>query len=137
MYLHIELNRLEVSIIAFIVTTIGVLYFFPRVLKNPFGKVSTKDWISRVGLYKPEHTLKYILLGIILAIITLSGMLFSSFQIGGYKPDLSTITLGQAIFSLTPGIWEEILFRGVIMKIIKKSCYYSSDNIRTCSHKRI
>ncbi|MCD6177323.1 MAG: CPBP family intramembrane metalloprotease [Candidatus Cloacimonetes bacterium] len=114
-FLHIELNRLEISIIAFVVTTLSVLYLFPKVYKIPFGKVSVKEWIFKVGLYKPEHTFKYIILGIILATITLSGMLFASFQIGGYKPDLSTITLGQAIFSLTPGIWEEILFRGVLM----------------------
>lgn len=114
-FFHFELNRLEISFIAFIVTTLSVLYFFPKVYKIPFGKVSVKEWILKVGLYKPEHTFKYILLGIILATITLTGMLYSSFQIGGYKPDLSKITLAQAIFSLTPGIWEEILFRGVLM----------------------
>jgi membrane protease YdiL (CAAX protease family) len=114
-FLHFELDRLGISIIAFTVTTLSVLYLFPKVYKIPFGKVSVREWIIKVGLYKPEHTFKYIILGILLATITLSGMLFASFQIGGYKPDLSTITLGQAIFSLTPGIWEEILFRGVLM----------------------
>ena len=114
-FLHFELDRLGISIIAFTVTTLSVLYLFPKVYKIPFGKVSVREWIIKIGLYKPEHTFKYIILGILLATITLSGMLFASFQIGGYKPDLSTITLGQAIFSLTPGIWEEILFRGVLM----------------------
>ena len=114
-FLHFELDKLEISIIAFVVTTLSVLYLFPKIYKIPFGKVSVKEWIFKVGLYKPEHTFKYIILGLILATITLSGMLFASFQIGGYKPDLSQITLGQAIFSLTPGIWEEILFRGVLM----------------------
>ena len=117
-FLHIELNRLEVSVIAFIVTTTSVLYLFPRVFKIPFGKVSVKDWISKVGLYKPDHIFKYIVLGAISAIINLLGMMIASYYIGNYTPTLSTISITQAVFSLTPGIWEEVLFRGVIMILL-------------------
>jgi len=117
-FLHFELNRLEVSVIAFIITTASVLFLFPRVFKIPFGKVSVKDFIFKVGLYRPDNIFKYIIIGVISAIITLSGMMLASYQIGKYIPTLSTITLTQAVFSLTPGIWEEILFRGVIMIVL-------------------
>lgn len=117
-FLKIELSRLMISVIAFVVTTAGVLFLFPRVFKIPFGRVTVKDFISRVGLYKPAGMHKYILIGAISAIITLSGMMFASYQTGKYVPVLSTITLTQAVFSLTPGIWEEVLFRGVLMIVL-------------------
>ena len=45
-------------------------------------------------------------------------MIIASYYIGNYIPTFSTISLAQAVFSLTPGIWEEILFRGVIMIVL-------------------
>lgn len=117
-FLKAELDRLMISVIAFVVTTAGVLFLFPRVLKIPFGRVSAKDFISRVGLYRPAGIHKYILIGVISAIITLSGMMLASYQTEKYIPASSTITLTQAVFSLTPGIWEEILFRGVLMIVL-------------------
>lgn len=116
--LKVELDRLMISAIAFVVTTAGVLFLFPRVFKIPFGRVNAKDFIFRVGLYRPAGIHKYILIGLISALITLSGMMLASMQTGKYVPVLSTITLTQAVFSLTPGIWEEILFRGVLMIVL-------------------
>ena len=117
-FFHIPLTKLEISIIAFFITSISVLYLFPRVFKIPFGKVDISDFVKKVGLYIPPRIYKYILLGVLSAILTLTGMLIGSMATGKYTFDISTITLSQAVFSLTPGIWEEVLFRGVIMIVL-------------------
>lgn len=115
---EIEFNKLEMSVIAFVVTSGSVLLLFPGVFKIPFGKVGIGDFIKKVGLYKPENVYKFVLLGIIAALFTLSGMLIGSQLTGKYVFSFSTITLSQAVFSLTPGIWEEVLFRGVLMILL-------------------
>lgn len=117
-FLHIKLSKLEISIIAFIITSLSVLFLFPRVFKIPFGKVSIGDFTKKVGFYISPKIYKYILLGVLSAFLTLSGMLIGSVATGKYIFDISTITLTQAVFSLTPGIWEEVLFRGVIMIVL-------------------
>lgn len=118
--LHFEINRLEISIIAFIVTTLSVLFLFPLVFKIPFGKVKIRDFINMVGIYKSDQLPSFLLIGVIASIITLTAMMLASYLTGKYEPVLSSITLTQVVFSLTPGIWEEVLFRGVIMVILLK-----------------
>ena len=127
--LHVDLSKLELSIIAFITTSLSILLLFPKVFKIPFGKVSIGDFVKNVGLSIPRKTYKYVLLGIMAALFTLSGMLIGSILTGKFAFSLATITLAQAVFSLTPGIWEEVLFRGVMMivllrltKSFKKAC---------------
>lgn len=117
-YCHIPLNRFQVSIIAFVVTSASVFLLFPLVFKIPFGKVTISEFLTELGLYRQDNIFRYVVLGIIPAIITLSGMMFASSLTGKYTPTFSTITLTQAVFSLTPGIYEEILFRGVIMIVL-------------------
>ncbi|NOY23901.1 MAG: CPBP family intramembrane metalloprotease [Acidobacteria bacterium] len=117
-FMHIDLSRLEVSVIAFVVTTSSVLLLFPGVFGIPFGKVSIGDFVRKVGLYKPKEMYKFVFLGMVAAFLTLTGMLLGSQATGKYVFDSMTITLTQAVFSLTPGIWEEVLFRGVIMIVL-------------------
>jgi membrane protease YdiL (CAAX protease family) len=45
-------------------------------------------------------------------------MLTGSLLTGKYSFDPATLSLGQILFALTPGIWEEILFRGVMMVVL-------------------
>jgi len=114
----VNISKLELSIIAFIVTSLSVLWLFPKVLKIPFGKVTILDFIRNVGLNKPNRVYLFVLLGFIAAFLTLSGMYLGSILTGKYIFDPSKITLTQAGFSLTPGVWEEILYRGVIMIVL-------------------
>ncbi|MCF8223711.1 MAG: CPBP family intramembrane metalloprotease [Bacteroidales bacterium] len=114
----IDLSKLEMSIIAFIITTLCALLLFPIVFKIPFGKVSIREFIYRVGLFPPKKIHGFILLGVLAAATTLSAMLIGSLLTGKYVFDSSKITLAQAIFSLTPGIWEEVFYRGIIMIVL-------------------
>lgn len=116
--LGLELGKVTLALIALVVTSAAVLLLFPRVLKIPFGSVSVKEFLGNLGLVKPRPLLKLVLLGLLAGLFTLSGMLAGSLLTGKYVFSTKTITLGQAVFSLTPGIWEELLLRGVLMIVL-------------------
>jgi membrane protease YdiL (CAAX protease family) len=118
MVFKIEIPRLISSIINLAVAALAAFFLFPQVFGIPFGKVKTRDFNTRIGFYLPDDAWKHILLGLILALCTLSGMLIASILTGRYVPDLGTITLTQSVFSLNPGIWEEVFYRGVLMMVL-------------------
>jgi membrane protease YdiL (CAAX protease family) len=116
--LNIDLSKLELSIIAFILTTLSTFLLFPKVFKIPFGKLSITDFIYKIGLYPSKKIFGFILIGVVAALTTLSAMLIGSIITGRYEFDSSTINLAHAIFSLTPGIFEEVFYRGIIMIVL-------------------
>ncbi len=119
-YSGLDLSKETLSLVALLVTSFSVLLFFPRIFGSPFGKISVKDFLKHLNLFPPSKPVQFIALGIIAAAFTLSGMLVGTILTGKYIFDPSNITIGQALFSLTPGIWEEVLFRGVLMIVLIK-----------------
>lgn len=115
---NIELSKPLQSSLIFIITSVGILLFFPRIFGSPFGKISIGEWLKRLGVYKPHNLSGNIFLGILLGAVSLTGMLLGSLFTGKYHPDLSTLNAGHLLFSLTPAIWEEVLFRGVVMMLL-------------------
>ena len=115
---NIELSKPLQSSLIFIITSVGILLFFPRIFGSPFGKISIGEWLKRLGVYKPHNLAGNIFLGILLGAVSLTGMLLGSLFTGKYHPDLSTLNAGHLLFSLTPAIWEEVLFRGVVMMVL-------------------
>ena len=113
-----DLSKVTLSLVALAVTSASVLLLFPRVFKLPFGSVSVRKFLANFGLIKPRPFLKLALLGAFAALFTLSGMLVGSLLTGKYVFSPAAITWGQAVFSLTPGFWEELLFRGVLMIVL-------------------
>ena len=111
-------SKLNGAIIALMITALASFILFPKIFGIPFGRINIKEWIQKIGLYLPQDGWKHILLGICLAICTLSGMLIGSILTGKYFFDINNITLGHMVFSLIPGIFEEIFFRGVLMIIL-------------------
>jgi membrane protease YdiL (CAAX protease family) len=98
---------------------LAAFILFPCVLKIPFGHVSVKEFSKRLGLYPfPAGAWKHVLLGILLAACTVSGMLAGTMLTGKYHVNWQTINLSQFIFSLGPGMWEETFFRGVLMMLL-------------------
>jgi membrane protease YdiL (CAAX protease family) len=118
MFFEIEIPRLISSIINLVVGAFAAFFLFPRVFGIPFGKITTRDFNRRIGFYLPHSAWKHILLGVILALCTLSGMLIASILTGKYVLNFGTITLTHSVFSLNPGIWEEVFFRGVLMMVL-------------------
>ncbi len=118
MIFKIEISKIVKSIINLGVGCFGVFYLFPVLYRAPFGAVPIKEYLQRIGLYVPPRVWRHIMLGIILALCTLSGMLLGSLLSGRYELNWSTINLKQIIFSLNPGIFEEIFYRGIIVMLL-------------------
>jgi membrane protease YdiL (CAAX protease family) len=93
---------------------------FPRWLGIPFGKIELREYLKRIGFYLPGGAWKHIILGLVLAACTLSGMLMASVLMGRYAVDTSTINVPHLVFSLNPGLWEEFFYRGVLMLLLLK-----------------
>lgn len=78
MIFKIEIAKLVSSIINLAVGCFGAFYLFPKLYRAPFGAVPLKEYLQRIGFYLPTSVWRHILLGIILAVCTLSGMLLGS-----------------------------------------------------------
>lgn len=115
---NLDMSKLQKAIMTFSVTSVSILLLFPRFFKIPFGKQTLWEWLRSVGVFAPSGIVKQILLGILLGAVSLTGMFLGSYFTGKYEFSWSNLSLGHFIFSLTPGIWEEIMFRGVLMIIL-------------------
>lgn len=122
----IDLSKIQKAIVSFLITSTSIVFLFPRVFKLPFGKQGIWKWLRSIGVLIPSGILKHILLGILLGAVSLTGMFLGSYFTGLYEFSWSNLSLGHFIFSLTPGIWEEIMYRGVIMILLIR--YYKSIN---------
>lgn len=114
----IGLPELVRAIIGFAVTAAATFLLFPKVLGIPFGKIEVSEWVRRIGLSPPPGAWKHLVLGISLAACTLSGMLAASILTGRFEFDLGNVSPSHLVFSLIPGIFEEIYFRGVLMFVL-------------------
>lgn len=118
MIFDIDLSKLVILLISLAVSAFGAFYLFPVVYRAPFGKVAFGEYLRRIGLYLPSGAWRHILLGVVLAACTLSGMLVGSLLTGRYQVDWSTVNLTQTVLSLNAGIFEEIFYRGIIVLLL-------------------
>jgi membrane protease YdiL (CAAX protease family) len=116
--LDVEVSILLASVINFVLAALAAFFIFPRCLKEPFGEVGLPEYMRRLGFYLPLNAWKHAVLGMVLALCTLVGMLVGSILTGRYELDWSTINISHTVFSLNPGVWEEVFFRGVIMAVL-------------------
>lgn len=118
MLLKIEVSKLLSSLFNLIVVALIAFLIFPRRLGIPFGRIDTREFLRRVGLYPPDGAWKHAVLGLSLAGCTLSGMFLASVLTGSYVMDAGTINLPHLVFSLNPALWEELFYRGVLMILL-------------------
>ena len=121
MLLDVEISKLPISVLNIPLAAFIAFFIFPKLLKQPFGKVDLPEYTRRLGFYLPLNAWKHVVLGVILALCTLAGMLVGSILTGRYELDWSTINISHTVFSLNPGIWEELAYRGIIMFVLLKS----------------
>ncbi|MBN2433578.1 MAG: CPBP family intramembrane metalloprotease [Acidobacteria bacterium] len=115
LFLKVEVPRLTMSLVNLAVAAFIAFVLFSRVFGVPFGKVAPGEFVCRIGLLPPPGAWKHALLGVVLAACTLGGMLAASFLTGRYVLNWDTLNLTHVVFSLNPGIWEEVFYRGVMM----------------------
>ncbi len=118
MILNVEISKIFFPILAFPLNFFIIGYLYPRKLKIPFGDISAKEFSQKIGFTTPTHFWKNCLLGILLAMCTLTGMLIASIATGRYVFDINTITIEQVLFSTVPGVWEEVFWRGILMMVL-------------------
>ncbi len=119
--LDVKISKLLTSVLNIPLAAFIAFFIFPKLLKQPFGKVDLPEYTRRLGFYLPLNAWKHVVLGVILALCTLAGMLVGSILTGRYELDWSTINISHTVFSLNPGIWEELAYRGIIMFMLLKS----------------
>ena len=117
-FLDMEISKLTCSVINLVMVSFFAFILLPNILGVPFGKIKTRDFNKLIGFRLPNYAWKHILLGATLAVFTLSGLLISSIMTGKYVADFSKVTLSHSVFSLNPGIWEELFFRGILMVVL-------------------
>jgi membrane protease YdiL (CAAX protease family) len=113
-----EISKLLSSIVNLLVVALVAFVLFPRWLGIPFGRTETRDFLKRVGFYLPAQVWKHVVLGLVLAACTLSGMLLASILTGKYTMNLGSIDLPHLVFCLNPALWEELFYRGVMMLLL-------------------
>jgi membrane protease YdiL (CAAX protease family) len=118
MTFDISISKILTSIITFVFSALAAFWLFPKALKLPFGDVGVSTYLRKLGFYWPRKGWKHVLLGLLLAACTLTGMWVASLLSGRYAPDWSTVNLSHTIFSINPGVWEEFFYRGIIMFIL-------------------
>lgn len=104
--------------VTFALGLFAVLFFYPRVLRQPFGERRLRMHLRRLGLFLPHGAWRHLALGVALAACTLSGMLIASILTGRYQPDVGTINWSHSFFSLGAGVWEEVFYRGILMAVL-------------------
>lgn len=119
-FMDIEVSKMVSSVVNFIVAAFIAAVVYPKILGIPFGRIGRRDFFRRVGFYIPTNFWTQVLLGLVLASCTLSGMLVASLLTGKYQVDMTTINPTQLVFSLNPALWEEFFFRGVLMMVLLK-----------------
>jgi membrane protease YdiL (CAAX protease family) len=113
-----EVSKLLSSAVNLVVVALVALVLFPKWLGIPFGRIETRRFLRKAGLYAPDRAWKHLVLGLILAVCTLSGMLVASLLTGRYTVDVGNINLPHLVFSLNPALWEELFYRGVLMILL-------------------
>lgn len=118
--LDVKISKLLTSVLNIPLAAFIAFFIFPKLLKQPFGKVNLQEYTRRLGFYLPLNAWKHVLLGVVLALCTLVGMLVGSILTGRYVLDWSTVNISHTMFSINAGVWEELAFRGIIMFVLLK-----------------
>lgn len=91
------------------------LYLMPYVLGLPNGRKTLRAYCLDIRLLPMKPLGRNILLGLLLAALTLSGILLASLLTGHFVLDWSTVPALRWVKGLTRGIWEEVFFRGIVL----------------------
>lgn len=107
----------------FIVKTVFLLLLVPFVLMVPRGKRSFDEYTHDIGLRNCRPLVKNIVITVTTTVILLFGLLLAALLYGDFVFDPSIIHPANSpalIVSVNAGLWEEILWRGIILTMLLK-----------------
>ncbi|MFX1367081.1 MAG: lysostaphin resistance A-like protein [Promethearchaeota archaeon] len=102
-----------------------ILWFMivPFVLHLPNGKEPFKGFLRSISLTSFSPRGRLALITVVGALLNLGGIFLAALLYGGWTLDLSLIvnpTNPSIIYSINPGLWEEIGWRGLILTLLLK-----------------
>jgi len=104
----------------FLALGVVALYLLPSVLGLPNGRKSLRDYCQDIRLLPVKPLGRNILLGLLMATLTLSSILLAGLLTGHFVFDWSTVPALRWVKGLTRGIWEEVFFRGIILALFMR-----------------
>jgi membrane protease YdiL (CAAX protease family) len=125
-------NRLLGAILYFIILGVLALVLMPYVLGLPLGKKTVKEFCLDIRLIPMKPVGRNILIGLMMAALTISFMYIASILTGKFVLDWNFLPPLRWVKGLTRGIWEEVFFRGIILVLFfqfydkKKAIFYST-----------
>jgi len=119
-YLEIFPGTFIPPLLYFIALGILALYLMPYVIGLPNGRKSLRDYAYDIRLLPMKPIIRNILLGLLVAVLTLSSILLASLLTNHFVLDWSTVPSLRWLKGLTRGIWEEVFFRGIILVLFMR-----------------
>ncbi len=104
----------------FLALGVLALYLMPYVLGLPNGRKSLRDYCHDIRLLPITPLGRNILLGCLMAGLTLSSIFLASLLTGHFVFDWSYVPALRWVKGLTRGIWEEVFFRGIILVLFMR-----------------
>jgi CAAX amino terminal protease family. len=107
-------------LLCFLALGVLALYLMPSVLGLPNGRKSLRDYCLDIRLLPIEPLGRNILLGLLLATLTLASIFLASLLTGHFVLDWSYVPALRWVKGLTRGIWEEVFFRGIVLVLFMR-----------------
>ena len=108
------------SLLCFLALGVLALFLMPTVFGLPNGRKSVRDYGQDIRLLPIEPLGRNILLGLLLAMLTLASILLASLLTGHFILDWSYVPALRWVKGLTRGIWEEVFFRGIVLVLFMR-----------------
>ena len=123
--------RLFAFLIDMLIDGIFCLYIIPYLLSRPDEKITVSHYLTTIKIPLRTPKIKSLLLGISSAVLILLGTFIYSILLGRSSLNLEMIFGCPSsnrsgyftfIYNIVPALWEEIVFRGVILVLLLKKC---------------
>ena len=110
-------------LIRFILRATVLLLIAPKVLKIPNGQRTFKQYIEDIKLRQKKPVWRSLKIATYLAVILLGALFIAATLYGGFQWDLSQLDPSKSpilLVAINAGLWEEIMWRGIIMTLFLK-----------------
>jgi membrane protease YdiL (CAAX protease family) len=108
------------ALLYFIALGVLALFIMPTILGLPNGRKSLKEYSQDIRLIPMKPVGRNILIGLLMAGLTLSAIYLASLLTGDFVLDWSLVPPVRWVKGLTRGIWEEVFFRGIILVLFMR-----------------
>jgi membrane protease YdiL (CAAX protease family) len=116
----VPLGKIIPPLLLFFSLGLAVLVLMPFVLGLPNGRKSLTAYCRDIRLLPVQPVGRNIMLGLLLALLTLGAILLATLATGHFVLDWGLVPGTRWIKGLTRGIWEEVFFRGVILVLFMR-----------------